>query len=71
MHQVARNLPESNRQNPRSPHVETTLYELIEAIDQELRPGEEELIAGIILDLAIRRKITFMGNATAPSPARW
>jgi hypothetical protein len=38
-------------------YITTTLYELIEAINEELRPGEEELLGRIVYDLAEARKI--------------
>ena len=31
--------------------TQTTLYEMIEAISEEVRPGEEGLIATVVMDL--------------------
>jgi hypothetical protein len=35
----------------------STLYDLIEAIEQEIEQGEEELIAPVVLDLIESRKV--------------
>jgi hypothetical protein len=51
------------RENPEYEYITTTLYELIEAINEELQPGEEELVGRIVLDLAEGQKIRFMGNS--------
>jgi len=37
--------------------ITTTLYDLIEAINEELRPGEEELLGKVYYDLAKSQKI--------------
>jgi hypothetical protein len=37
--------------------VNTTLYELIEAISREIDPPEDRLVAGIVSDLLYRRLI--------------
>lgn len=46
--QDIRSLPDENEEYK---HINTTLYKLIEAINEELQPGEEELIVEIVLDL--------------------
>jgi len=38
-------------------YITTTLYELIEAISEELKPGQEELAGRIVYDLAEAQKI--------------
>ncbi len=42
--------------------TKTTLYELIEAISEELQPGEEHLVSTIVLHLFDTRRIKFLGN---------
>lgn len=37
--------------------ITTTLYDLIEAINEELRPGEEELLGKVYYDLVESQKI--------------
>lgn len=38
-------------------YITTTLYDLIEAINEELQPGEEELLGRIVYDLAEDQRI--------------
>ncbi len=42
--------------------VETTLYELIEAIIEELQPGEDHLVPTIVSHLFDTEKIRFIGD---------
>jgi len=42
---------------PRKRTIRTTLYELIEAIEDEVKPGEEELVTATVLDLMESGKI--------------
>ncbi len=62
MQQATQGLEVLPRENPEYWYITTTLYELIEAINEELQPGEEELVGKVVLDLAERGKITFAGN---------
>jgi hypothetical protein len=39
-------------------YITTTLYDLIEAINEELQPGEEELLGRIVLDLASLSRVS-------------
>jgi hypothetical protein len=52
MQHVTQSLQVLPRENPEYEYITTTLYELIEAINEELQPGEEELLGRIVLDLA-------------------
>ncbi len=38
-------------------YITTTLYGLIEAVNEELQPGEEELLGRIVYDLAEDQRI--------------
>jgi len=38
-------------------YITTTLYDLIEAINEELRPGEEDLLGKVYYDLLESQKI--------------
>jgi hypothetical protein len=56
MQQVTQRLQVIPRENPEYEYITTTLYELIEAINEELQPGEEGLLGRIVLDLAEDKK---------------
>ena len=47
--------------------VATTLYDLMEAIQEEVQPGEEALAPHIVRRLMDRGRITFPENTTARS----
>ena len=61
MQHTARALPKTAPEHQRAPLV-TTAYELIEAIDEELQPGEENLVASIFLDLIASGEVKFISN---------
>lgn len=42
--------------------TKTTLYELIEAISEELLPGEDRLVTEVVLHLLNTEKIKFLGD---------
>ena len=42
--------------------IETTLYELIEAVGEEVQPGEDRLVVETMLDLFDTGQITFPGS---------
>jgi hypothetical protein len=56
MQHTAQASPKTAPEHQRAPLV-TTVYELIEAIDEELQPGEEELLAEVFCHMANRGKI--------------
>jgi hypothetical protein len=58
---AAQGLPEAEMGIQRASLV-TTVYELIEAIDEELQPGEEKLVASIFLDLIASGEVKFISN---------
>lgn len=47
--------------------VATTLYDLMEAIQEEVQPGEEALVPHIVRRLMDRGRITFLDDAAARS----
>ncbi|MFW6115283.1 MAG: hypothetical protein ACOC6E_03195 [Thermodesulfobacteriota bacterium] len=62
MEQVIHSLRElqGNDPDPGCRYITTSLYELIETISEELRPGEEELLGKIVTDLAGDQQIQFV-----------
>jgi hypothetical protein len=42
--------------------IETTLYELIDVINEEILPGEEELVPEVVQHMVVSGKINFIGN---------
>jgi len=50
----ARSLPDENEEYE---DIRTTPYRLIEAINEELQPGEEELIVKIVLNLVKNNRV--------------
>jgi len=51
------------RQNPEYEYITTTLYDLIETINEELKPGEEALLGRVVSDLAEAQRMQFVGNS--------
>jgi len=51
MEATAQNFHTTEATLPRVTTIKTTLYELIEAIDEEVEPGEEWLVAKTVLHL--------------------
>jgi hypothetical protein len=43
-------------------YITTTLYDLIEAINEELQPGEEALLGRIVFDVAEARRILLLSK---------
>jgi len=60
MRHVTLNLQTLPREDPEYQHITTTLYELIEAINEELQPGEKGLLERIVSDLAEGQRIQFL-----------
>jgi len=52
MQQATQSIQALPQENPEYEYITTTLYELIEAINEELQPGEEALLGRIVADLA-------------------
>ncbi len=42
--------------------ITTTLYELVEAISEELEPGEDWMISAALVDLTKTGRIRFLGK---------
>jgi uncharacterized protein YbcI len=57
MQQATQSLQVLAQENLEYEYITTTLYELIEAVNEELQPGEEELLGRIVLDLVEDQKI--------------
>jgi predicted HTH domain antitoxin len=63
MQAKALKLPIRASNNPRSTCVKATLYELIDAISDEVQPAEDRLVAEVVIDLFETGKIKFKGNS--------
>jgi hypothetical protein len=59
MQRTAQSIQALPPENPEHEYITTTLYELIEAINEELKPGEEELLGMIVSDLSEDQRIRF------------
>jgi len=57
MHQTTQSIQTLTGENSECGHVVTSLYELIELINEELRPGEEELLERVVMRLAEDQQI--------------
>ena len=57
MGQITQRLQELKGNDQGCRYITTTLYELIEAINEELRPGEEGLLGRIVLALGEEQRI--------------
>jgi hypothetical protein len=62
MEATARNYNPIEVARSKSTNIRTTLYELIEAIDEAVEPGEEWLVATTILHLFNTGKATFLND---------
>jgi len=63
MQAKALKLPIRASNNLRSTSVKTTLYELIDTINEEVQPAEDRLVAEVVIDLFETGKIKFKGNS--------
>ena len=48
------------------PTIQTTLYDLIDAMQEEIDPGEEELVVISVMRLLHAGRITFLRSTAAP-----
>ncbi len=62
MRQITRAIESLPQANQEYEYISTTLYRLIEAINEELQPGEEKLIGKIVLDLVKNKRIVTRGG---------
>lgn len=62
MNMSAQSLLEVEQAYPESTIIRTTLYELIEAISEEVEKGEEELIPKIVSHVLDSGKVRFIGG---------
>jgi len=57
MQQATQSIHALPQENPEYEYITTTLYDLIETINEELQPGEEKLLERIVLDLTKDQRI--------------
>jgi len=62
MEAVAQSFCAAEPEHSGSTTIETTLYELIEAINEQVQPGEDRLVVEAVLDLIETGRITFPGS---------
>lgn len=62
METTAPNLYTTESAHPGLTTIKTTLYDLIEAIDEEMDPGEEWLVSRSVLHLLDTGKARFLGD---------
>jgi len=62
MEATARNFYTTETALPRLATCKTTLYDLIETIDEEVEPGEEWLVAKTVMHLIDTGKVTFVND---------
>jgi hypothetical protein len=60
MEQLAEMWMTSELAEPEVTAIETTLYDLVEAINEEVGPEEDHLVSEIVLDLLDRGRIRFL-----------
>lgn len=63
MQPMAQAFPSTKQADPELSINETTLYELIHAISEEVQPGEDGLLAEVVLDLLETDQIKLLGTA--------
>ena len=59
MEAIAQSFCAAEAEHSGSLTIETTLYELIEAINEQVQPGEDRLVIEAVLDLIETGQITF------------
>ena len=62
MEAIAQSFCAAEPEHSASTTIETTLYELIEAINEQVQPGEDRLVVETVLDLIDTGQITFPGS---------
>ena len=63
MQLTTKNFSPFKRRYPQSTVVKTTLYKLIDAISDEVLPGEEKLVVEVVLNMFNTEKVKFTHNA--------
>ena len=66
MEAIAQSFCAAEPEHSGSTTIETTLYEVIEAIEEQVQPGEDRLVVETVLDLIETRQITFPGSIGEP-----
>ena len=62
MQLTTKNFSPLKRRYPQSTVVKTTLYELIDAISDEVLPGEEKLVGEVVVNMFNTEKVKFTNN---------
>ena len=62
MEAIAQSFSAAEPEHSGSTTIETTLYELIGAINEQVQPGEDRLVVETVLDLIDTGQITFPGT---------
>ena len=62
MEAIAQSFCAAEPEHSASTTIETTLYELIEAINEQVHPGEDRLVVETVLDLIDTGQITLPGS---------
>jgi len=62
MHLATKNFSPFKIEYSQSTVVKTTLYELIDAISDDLLPGEEKLVGEVVVNMFNTGKIKFTNN---------
>ena len=62
MQLTTKNFSPFKRRHPQSTVVKTTLYELIDAISDEVLPGEEKLVVEVVVNIFNTEKVKFTNN---------
>jgi hypothetical protein len=62
MQLTTKNFSPFKRRYPQSTVVKTTLYELIDAISDEVLPGEEKLVGEVVMNIFNTEKVKFTNN---------
>jgi hypothetical protein len=62
MHTPAHGIADPEQLQGASTTIETTLYDLVEAISSEVEPGEEDLITATLVHLLNSGRVKFCGD---------
>jgi DNA replication initiation complex subunit (GINS family) len=63
MQLTTKNFSPFKRRYPQQTVVKTTLYELVDAISDEVLPDEEKLVVEVVVNMFNTEKIKFTNNA--------
>jgi hypothetical protein len=66
MRVVEPNVPAANTDVPASGRIVTTLYDLIESLNVQVMPGEDDLVITAMKNILNTRRLTFLELPFAP-----